>query len=182
MIYSDARVTRVKKKVFLSAYRLTGIIAAACRSAKISRACSAKWRQNDPAFLAKFEHAKLDAIDALEAHALARATCPDKPSDILCMFLLKSMDRPRFADYHRPEITVEHTSLMFRPVAGIDPRVVAGVADTAIPVSKVEQQRMLAEYSTPQLERQNDADVQLATVETQECPRSTGGNGSAGSR
>jgi hypothetical protein len=44
--------------------------------------------------------------DVLEDHAFARATDPEKPSDILTIFLLKARRPEKFKDTYRQEVVV----------------------------------------------------------------------------
>jgi hypothetical protein len=77
---------------FLATLAKTANVRLACQMAGISRALVYQYRETDPAFKDKWEHAKDDAIEILEAAARRRAL---QTSDTLMIFLLKA---------HRPEV------------------------------------------------------------------------------
>src|SRR5207253_10921663 len=59
---------------FLASFAEQGIVAVACRAAGVSRKTLYQRRTTDEQFKAAFDHAELDAADALEAEAVRRAT------------------------------------------------------------------------------------------------------------
>jgi hypothetical protein len=115
------------KQLFLDALARTGIIADACREAKVSRPAVHSWRSKDPEFSAAYDAALEDAGDALESEARRRAIEGverrrfDKDgnvvleevvySDSLMALLLKANKPDKFADRSKSEITSPDGSL-----------------------------------------------------------------------
>ena len=62
-----------KKRAFLEAFALMGIVRHACESVPVDRTTVWDWRQDDPVFAADFKKAQEDAADRLEAEAFRRA-------------------------------------------------------------------------------------------------------------
>lgn len=109
-----------KKAAFLAAYARTGNISAATRAADIWRGSHHAWIKDDPEYAAAFAEAKEQAIEAMEAEALRRATvgieegvwykgkrvgAERRVSDTLLIFLLKGA-RP---DKYRENQKIEHS-------------------------------------------------------------------------
>jgi len=87
---------------FLAVLRGSGNIRHSCEKAGIARSIAYKWRKEDKNFADKWNEAKEDAIEALEYEARTRAI---KGSDVLLMFLLKSLRPEKYRE--RYEHTLE---------------------------------------------------------------------------
>jgi len=113
-----------RQDAFLAEYELCATITHAAKATLISRRRHYKWLDNDPAYAAAFEEAKIAARDALVAEGMRRATGFDEPviyqgkvsldkdgkpltirkySDVLLMFLLKGADPETYRE--RYEVT-----------------------------------------------------------------------------
>jgi hypothetical protein len=101
-----------KQRAFLAAFASCGILTPAAKKAKVARAQHYVWKK-DPEYSAAFEEATDEACELLEAEARRRAaTGTLKPvfyqgkkcgsvreySDVLLMFLLKSLKPERYRD------------------------------------------------------------------------------------
>ena len=78
---------------FLERMRKSGNVYLSCAAAGIPRRTAYRWRDKWATFAEKWDEAKDDAVDKLDAEAWKRAT--DGASDRLLMFLLKA---------HKPEV------------------------------------------------------------------------------
>ena len=96
------KISHPKKVAFLAAYSKTGNILVSAASAGIDRRTHYQWLKDDPVYASAFADAKEDAIESLEAEALRRARTG---SDLLMIFLLKSLRPEKYCDKAR----VEHT-------------------------------------------------------------------------
>lgn len=111
---------RVKKAQWLTAFRRTGIIGAACDELGIARSTILRWKQDDEAFAREWHAAYEDAIDSLEKEAMRRAFEGwDEPvyqggamvgtirkfSDTLLIFLMKGARPGKYRDNARIELT-----------------------------------------------------------------------------
>ncbi len=98
------KAKKARQEAFLEEYKLCATITHAAKIALIARRRHYKWLDNDPAYAAAFEEAKIAATDALVAEARRRATqgveeavyykgevvgTIRKYSDTLLIFLLK---------------------------------------------------------------------------------------------
>lgn len=93
-----------KQKAFLAAYAKTGNISDAARLAKCDRSNHYHWMA-DPDYAEKFQAAQDNAVEDLESVARRRAKAG---SDLLLMFLLKSLRPATYRDNFKGEIKV-HT-------------------------------------------------------------------------
>ena len=84
-----------KKTRALVAFLRNGTIAAACAAAGVGRRTWYNWCEADEAFAALAAEAKENVLDGLEQEAYRRAV---EGSDVLLIFLLKSLRRSQFAD------------------------------------------------------------------------------------
>jgi hypothetical protein len=92
---------------FLDSFAESGNVRASAMTAGVGRRTVYDWREKDPEFAAAFDEAREDAIEVLEAELRVRATIgagERGPSDVLLMFLLKSL-RP---DRYRDNVKIEH--------------------------------------------------------------------------
>lgn len=88
-----------KKRAFLTAYRDLATIRHAAEVSKVSRRSVYRWKDSDPAFAAAMDWAREDAIESLELVARERAR---RKSDLLLIFLLKSLRPDVYGDKHVP--------------------------------------------------------------------------------
>lgn len=119
------RVGHPKKRAFLAAFARCSIVLEGCEAAGVSRQTVEYWKVHDAEFYKLFEHAKEDAADRLEAHAVWRATHAKKPSDLLVIFMLKAMRPMKFRD--NVSISGHDGGPLFRMVAGVSPATVCGI-------------------------------------------------------
>lgn len=118
-----ARESEKNKRAFLAAYAKCGSITEASNLAKIDRNRSAKWRKEDPEFLAAFEEAHEEACQRVEEEMRRRAVDGyDKPvfqggkqvgvireySDTLLIFYAKGL----MPDKYRERQSIEHSGGM----------------------------------------------------------------------
>lgn len=97
--------TQQKKKAFLELYPECFTVMETCKRINIERSTFYDWLKSDDAdFKAKFEIAKQEAVQYLEAEAWKRATRPTNPSDTLLIFLMKGADPNRYRDNARVEV------------------------------------------------------------------------------
>jgi len=89
------------KDVWLEEYRESRTISSTCRKFGISRSTFSRWRQADNEFNEKFTEIETELLEVLEASAFTRAL---KGSDVLTIFLLKSMDPQKYRDIVKHEI------------------------------------------------------------------------------
>jgi hypothetical protein len=109
-----------RKKAFLAAYAVTGIITHACEASGVPRQTMYDWQEHDDEFAAAFVQAQLASTEVMEAEAYRRAVeGTEAPvvragkiigsavhySDNLLMFLLKG----RHPEKYRDNSKVEHT-------------------------------------------------------------------------
>ena len=102
---------------FFAALALTGNVSAACDAADITRATAYKRRKGSAGFRERWEEAREEAADLLEAEAVRRAVegverpvfyqgkqCGVIPeySDTLLIFLLKAARPEKYRDNYRP--------------------------------------------------------------------------------
>ena len=105
---------------FIEELRATGVVAAACQAAGISRGTAENYRRAYPDFAEQWEEARLDAADALEQEARRRAVegveepifykgeevgYVTKYSDSLLTTLLKANNPTKFRDNTSLELT-----------------------------------------------------------------------------
>lgn len=106
------------KRLFLDAFRESGIISQAIMVAGVSRGQLRSALDKDPEFLEAFHDAKADAIDSLETEAVRRAK---DGSDQLLMFLLKSHRPEVYRENHKIEVSghleVDHRSTLMEKLA-----------------------------------------------------------------
>jgi len=93
----------------LAAYATNGNVSDSARAADIDRATHYGWLKDDPEYAALFADAKEDAIEAMESTARARAR---ESSDVLMIFLLKSL-RPAV---YRDNYSIEHSGPAGKPI------------------------------------------------------------------
>lgn len=115
------------KRLFLDAFRESGIISQALMVAGISRGQLRTALDKDPEFLEAFHDAKADAIDSLETEAVRRAK---DGSDQLLMFLLKSHRPEVYRENHKVEVSghfeVDHRNLLMEKLAAMADALAAG--------------------------------------------------------
>lgn len=128
---SDMKPTPKKwdswQTIFLRALARKGIVAAACRRAKVARSTAYDARNADPLFAAAWDEALEVAIEALEEEARRRAEVGvlepvfqqgmkvgaiRKYSDTLMIFLLKAHAPAKYRDNYR----IEHTGADGGPI------------------------------------------------------------------
>ena len=106
---------------FLASYKETGNITWSCQAARISRPTFYLRKEKDPAFKEALQNAYEDAIDNLVEAARKRAV--DK-SDVLTIFLLKSMHPDRFGDRsevkHSGQVQQNHVHLTTQEIRAIE--------------------------------------------------------------
>ena len=115
---------------FIAAYRETGNVSVAARSAGVAPRTAWKAISENDGFRCRCDEAKEEAIDKLEHHALKRATDAQKPSDVLTIFLLKAARPEKYKDcaYHKgsiieavqPQQTVNETTVIVLPSNGFE--------------------------------------------------------------
>lgn len=140
-----SRQAKARKEAFLAAYRMTGNVSAAARTADVYRTTPYAWADEDPDFKAAWEVAEQESIDRLEEEARRRAEqgvvdyvvsqgklvmVPDPEtgeqvplakrvySDTLMVLLLKA-HRP---DRYRDRQSVEHSGPAGGPIQVDDAR------------------------------------------------------------
>ena len=111
---------RLKKRLFLAAFREIGTIRHGCEAADLHPTTVLRWRQDDPAFAREFQVAYEASIDLLEKEAIRRAFDGwDEPvfqngkqvgmvrkfSDTLLIFLMKGARPTKYRDNARLELT-----------------------------------------------------------------------------
>lgn len=115
------------KRLFLEAFRESGIISQALMVSGVSRGQLRSALDKDPEFLEAFHDAKADAIDSLETEAVRRAK---DGSDQLLMFLLKSHRPEVYRENHKIEVSghldVDHRSLLMEKLASMADALAAG--------------------------------------------------------
>lgn len=115
------------KRIFLEAFRESGIISQALMISGISRGQLRTALDKDPEFLEAFHDAKADAIDSLETEAVRRAK---DGSDQLLMFLLKSHRPEVYRENHKIEVSghldVDHRSTLMEKLAAMAEALAAG--------------------------------------------------------
>lgn len=89
------------KEPFLKEYRTTRTISGACKPFGLSRNTIYRWRQQDPSFNEKFSEIEKELIEVLEVSAYQRAL---KGSDVLTIFLLKSLNPAKYKDLVKHEV------------------------------------------------------------------------------
>lgn len=117
----------VKKRLFLEAFRQTGIILAGIRAAGINLRTHYRWLERDVLYAAAFEDAKQEALEILEAEARRRAlNGVEKPiyyrgervgsmqeySDTLLILLLKAGKPDVYRERFRDEIPDSDAALI----------------------------------------------------------------------
>lgn len=85
----------------LAAFRETGTVTGACKTAKIARRTWYYWIEKDPAFAAAVRDVTEDVADDLEGEAVKRAK---DGSDSLLIFLLKARRPDTYRETQRLEI------------------------------------------------------------------------------
>ncbi len=115
---------------FIAAYRETGNVSVAARSAGVAPRTAWKAISENDGFKCRCEEAKEEAIDKLEHHALKRATDAQKPSDVLTIFLLKAARPEKYKDCYynkggiieavQPQQTVNETTVIVLPANGFE--------------------------------------------------------------
>jgi hypothetical protein len=115
------------KRLFLDAFRESGIISQALMISGVSRGQLRSGLDKDPEFLEAFHDAKADAIDSLETEAVRRAK---DGSDQLLMFLLKSHRPEVYRENHKIEISghleVDHRSTLMEKLTTMAEALQAG--------------------------------------------------------
>lgn len=136
--------TAEKQATFLKALARRGIVAAACRAARVSRTTVYERRRDDAEFAAAWEEAEEIAADVLEEEGWRRAHNGTlKPvyyqgdevgavreySDTLLIFLLKSRNPKKFKDNldvnHRGTIQHNLTPASVEELLQLDPKELA---------------------------------------------------------
>lgn len=97
-----------RKRAFLEAYRVHGVISRATYEARIHRTTVYKWLESDSVFSQAFADCHEDTYDELEASGYQKALAGDP---ILTMFYLKA-HRPKFRD--RLQVDVEQVDAEIR--------------------------------------------------------------------
>ena len=92
----------IKQQAFLAAYAKTGNVTAAARQAKCHRASHYDWLA-DPDYADAFQQAQEQAVEDLESEARKRAK---HGSDLLLMFLLKSLRPAVYRDNFKGEVSI----------------------------------------------------------------------------
>lgn len=82
------QIRHPKKVIFLEAFRKSGIVGVAARSAGIHRDTHYDWLNKDPVYAAEYKSSQKEANDALLAEVLRRAVGNDA-SDTMLIVLLK---------------------------------------------------------------------------------------------
>lgn len=85
------------QQAFLAALARTGTISAAARKVGIPREVVYDWRE-DEGFIEKFQAAKDEFAEYLEALALARVEAAEKPSDTMLIFMMKGAMPEKYKD------------------------------------------------------------------------------------
>ena len=113
MATGRARTTKKARERFLVSLGKLGNVHDACRSARVGRSTAYQWRSGSKAFAEQWDQALDEAADVLEAEVRRRAVTGvlspvyhkgqvvgrvRKYSDVLLMFLLKSVRPQRFDD------------------------------------------------------------------------------------
>jgi hypothetical protein len=141
---------RINKEAFLKVLADTGNIRLSCQAADVPRASVYEWLAADPTFASRFDVAREEAIEALEAVARNRAIgqraqydtnghqvqAAVHGSDLLVMFLLKSLRPEKYRDNVRVDMSID-----------VKHEVDRIAADIGAPVDEVmaEVERILAE-------------------------------------
>lgn len=117
---TNLKFTEEAREKFLRALRETGVVAAACAAAGITRPTAENYRKAYPDFAEAWEDAKLDAADALEEEARRRAVMGVERvilykgdpvgtkthySDSLLLALLKANNPNKFRENSSLELT-----------------------------------------------------------------------------
>ena len=92
----------IKQQAFLAAYAKTGSLTQAARQAKCHRASHYDWLA-DPDYADAFQQAQEQAVEGLESEARKRAM---RGSDLLLMFLLKSLRPAVYRDNFKGEVNI----------------------------------------------------------------------------
>ncbi len=90
----DKRLSAGQRR-FLNLYTKTGNISISCQGSKVGRRTVYNWLEHDESFSLAYNEAKEESIEQLEAVALDRAR---KQSDVLLIFLLKSLRPEKYRD------------------------------------------------------------------------------------
>jgi hypothetical protein len=136
---------RTRQSAFLEAFRDTGTLAGAARTAGVSRSSHYRWIRENPEYRAKFEEANEEAADALEQEARRRALdgveepvfyrgervgSVRKYSDQLLMVLLMAKRPEQFRE------RLDITSKADPGVDVIDPKVMKTLTDTELETAR----------------------------------------------
>jgi hypothetical protein len=112
---------------FLEVFAATGNVRLAASAVGVSRDAPYKRARRSPAFAARWERAREDAIDTLEAEARRRAL---SGSDALLMFLLRAHRPERYRETLRIDIRAEAQRLASE--LGIDPEAAIAEAERLV--------------------------------------------------
>jgi len=130
MAIKKSRAINVHWEVeFLNAYRVCGNKTEACQIAGIERSTVHRRALQYPEFAAALEEAREEATERLEAIARKRA---ESNSDILLMFLLKSLRPEKYRDSYHVETSTKPTSYVIDLTAPSDSPSITDVTTTTI--------------------------------------------------
>lgn len=128
------------KNIFIDVLRSTGLVTEAASICQIPKSLAYSWRFEDVEFASRWDSAfKSNIQPHLEAEAVRRAMAG---SDLLMMFLLKSLDRDRYDDkvaekvVSRPSISIQ--------IRDVDKSIVAiAESNQAVPAIDYETRKQL---------------------------------------
>lgn len=107
---------QVDQRRFLAAFRLGGLVQAACDATNVPRSSVYSWRERDPTFKVAFVDATKESVERLEGEAYLRATVGQEQPIIwkgqMQMVGLDAQGRP--APAGRPDLMVRQIPLTTR--------------------------------------------------------------------
>jgi len=105
-------ISHPQKKAFLITYMTSGGLKPSCRQLGLDPSHHYYWLKTDSSYVEAFTQAKEYAVQYLEEEALARATDPVKPSDLLLIFLLKAARPEKYRDNPRRDERTDVSELL----------------------------------------------------------------------
>ncbi len=114
--------TLERKRAFLKAYRVHGVVSRATYEARIHRTTVYKWLEHDEGFAQAFADCHEDTYDELEASGYQKALAGDP---ILTMFYLKA-HRPKFRDKLQVDLEVLDSEIRER-LATLSPQLLPAI-------------------------------------------------------
>jgi len=146
---------KAKQSAFIAAYCVTASITKAAEASKVNRYAHYDWLERDPAYPARFERAKLEAGETLEAEAVRRAHegvlepvyYKGKPVGVMRVYsdaLMQTLLKGFLPDKYRDRGSVEVSAPGGGPILLEDSRLVA------LNDSELETLIVLAQKLTPE--------------------------------